>query len=170
MRYYLIDQEKDELVIDLQLVKKHDNNLFEFQLCFLENNVIKSTQLVYTRKLAGQYFVSLNLSSWEKVSPQVFPRIFLDRGKVYDLYRGFKPSGLGEVDEGELVTHMPGKVVKIEVEKGQEVKKGQTLIVLEAMKMENEIKSGMDGIVKSVHVQEGQVLDEGILMMEVERD
>ena len=59
MRYYLIDQEKDELVIDLQLVKKHDNNLFEFQLCFLENNVIKSTQLVYTRKLAGQYFVSL---------------------------------------------------------------------------------------------------------------
>ena len=74
------------------------------------------------------------------------------------------------MDEGELVTHMPGKVVKIEVEKGQEVKKGQTLIVLEAMKMENEIKSGMDGIVKSVHVQEGQVLDEGILMMEVERD
>ena len=76
MRYYLIDQEKDELVIDLQLIKKHDNNLFEFQLCFLENNVIENTQLVYTRKLAGQYFVSLNLSSWEKVSPQVFPRIF----------------------------------------------------------------------------------------------
>ena len=170
MRYYLIDQEKEELVIDLQLAKKHTDILFEFQLCFLENNVIKDKKQIFTRKLAGNYFVSLDCSSWEKVCPQVFPRIFLDQGKIYDLYRGFKPSGLGDMDEGDLVTHMPGKVVKVKVKKGQEVKKGQTLIVLEAMKMENEIKSGLDGIVKSIHVQEGQVLDEGILMMEVERD
>ena len=121
MRYYLIDQEKEELVVDLQLVKKHKNNLFEFQLCFLEDNVIESKRQIFTRKLAGQYFVSLDGSSWEKVSRQVFPRILLDQGRVYDLYRGFKPSGLDDVDEGGLVTNMPGKVVKIEVKKGQEV-------------------------------------------------
>ncbi|MCP4912644.1 MAG: biotin/lipoyl-binding protein [Oligoflexia bacterium] len=63
---------------------------------------------------------------------------------------------------------MPGKIVKIMVKEGDEVKKGQTLIILEAMKMENEIKCGMDGTVKAIHVNEGDALESGVLMMEVE--
>jgi biotin carboxyl carrier protein len=63
---------------------------------------------------------------------------------------------------------MPGKVVKILVEVGQTVQKGQTLVVLEAMKMENEIKCGLNGTIKAIHVKEGQALDQGVLMMEVE--
>ena len=34
MRYYLLDQDEEELVIDLQLTKKHSNELFEFELCY----------------------------------------------------------------------------------------------------------------------------------------
>ena len=80
MRYYLIDQEKEELVIDLQLVKKHGNHLFEFQLCFLEDNVVRNKRQVFTRRQAGQYFVSLDCSSWEKFLVG-FPRILLDQGR-----------------------------------------------------------------------------------------
>lgn len=169
MRYYLIDQDKEELVIDLQLVKKHSEKLFEFQLCLLEKNMLKIKKSIFTRKLADQYFVSSDNISWEKISRQGFPKTLLDRTKAFDLYRGFKPSGLDEADSGDLLTQMPGKVVKVVVAKGESFKKGKTLIVLEAMKMENEIKSCFDGVVKDIHVKEGQVLDRGILMMEVER-
>ena len=72
--------------------------------------MVRNKRQVFTRRQAGQYFVSLDCSSWGKVSRQVFPRILLDQGKVYDLYRGFKPSGLDDVDEGGLVTNMPGRL------------------------------------------------------------
>jgi biotin carboxyl carrier protein len=53
---------------------------------------------------------------------------------------------------------------------GERVEKGQTLIILEAMKMENEIKCGSAGIVKAIHVKAGDTLENGILMMEVEAE
>ena len=63
---------------------------------------------------------------------------------------------------------MPGKIVKLMTTKGAMVSEGDTLIILEAMKMENEIKAGMSGVVKAVHVTEGQVLESGYLMIEIE--
>ena len=63
---------------------------------------------------------------------------------------------------------MPGKVVKILCKNGDKVEKGQTLLILEAMKMENEIKSGVTGQVKNIHVKAGDALENGVLMIEVE--
>ena len=53
---------------------------------------------------------------------------------------------------------MPGRIVKIPVTEGQEVITGQTLIVVSAMKMESEYKSSKNGIVKHIHVKEGDVV------------
>ena len=50
---------------------------------------------------------------------------------------------------------------------GDSVHKGQALIVVEAMKMENELKAPMDGVVVAVHVQDGQAVDSGTLLIEV---
>jgi biotin carboxyl carrier protein len=58
-------------------------------------------------------------------------------------------------------SQMPGKIVRILVQPGAEVKKGQSLIVMEAMKMENEIKSPQDGVIKVVKVIEGQAVESG---------
>ena len=68
----------------------------------------------------------------------------------------------------EVKTTVPGNMWKVLVKEGDVVVIGQTLLILEAMKMENEIKSSLDGVVKAVHVSEGDVLEENILMMEVE--
>ena len=54
---------------------------------------------------------------------------------------------------------MPGKVIKINVAEEQPVRKNQTLAIVEAMKMENEIKSSIDGYVKKVYVSEGDIVD-----------
>ena len=63
-----------------------------------------------------------------------------------------------------LLAPMPGKIVRILVAAGQPVKQRQPLVVVEAMKMENELRAAADGIVTEVHVQEGQSVDAGTLL------
>ncbi len=59
----------------------------------------------------------------------------------------------------EVKAPMPGLVLSIKVEEGQEIKKGDAILILEAMKMENIIKSPIDGIVKSIAVSNKQAVD-----------
>jgi biotin carboxyl carrier protein len=63
---------------------------------------------------------------------------------------------------------MPGLVLSVSVELGQYVGSGQSLIVLQAMKMENELGSPRDGTVKAVNVQPGQAVDQGQVLIELE--
>lgn len=63
---------------------------------------------------------------------------------------------------------MPGLVLDILVEPGQEVQKGDSLIILEAMKMENIIKAEGDGKVKSIEVKTSEKVDKGQLMIDME--
>ncbi len=63
---------------------------------------------------------------------------------------------------------MPGKVVKLHVAAGQPVREGQGVVVVEAMKMENEISSPIDGIVKEIPVSEGQTVETGAVLFVVE--
>jgi len=63
---------------------------------------------------------------------------------------------------------MPGKVIKLNVAEGDEVRKNQTLVIVEAMKMENEIKSGIEGIVKKIHVSAGDLVDSEKPLIELE--
>lgn len=59
---------------------------------------------------------------------------------------------------------MPGTILDIKVTKGQKVSKGQTLLILEAMKMENEIVSPRDAVVSDIRVSKGQNVDSGTLL------
>lgn len=63
---------------------------------------------------------------------------------------------------------MPGLVLKVEVEEGQEVKTGDLLLILEAMKMENVIKAAADGRVKVIHTAKGEAVEKGQLLIEME--
>jgi pyruvate carboxylase subunit B len=72
-------------------------------------------------------------------------------------------TGGGEVARGPgaLRAPMPGLVVRVLVEAGQRVEKGAGLVVLEAMKMENELRSTAAGLVKAVQVQAGDTVEKG---------
>lgn len=67
-----------------------------------------------------------------------------------------------------IKTSMPGKVVKVLVEKGQTVEPGASVIIIEAMKMENEIRCRNGGKVKAVHVNAGQAVEGDIVLVEIE--
>lgn len=69
---------------------------------------------------------------------------------------------------GKLNAPMPGKILKVLVNSGSMVKAGDPVIILEAMKMENELKSPVDGTLIAVHVDEGQSVEKNELLLEIE--
>lgn len=70
--------------------------------------------------------------------------------------------------EGDVTVGMSGTIVDIVVKEGEAVKKGQVLFVSEAMKMESEAKAPIDGIVKAIHIQSGDKVNQGELLVEIE--
>lgn len=78
-------------------------------------------------------------------------------------------TGLGSVGGAERVTApMPGKIVKVLVGPGDSVTARQGVVVIEAMKMENELRASRDGQVKDVQVAEGDLVEAGRLLMVIE--
>ena len=74
-------------------------------------------------------------------------------------------SAASPAGEGEQVNApMPGNILAVNVKEGDAVKKGQVLMILEAMKMENEIMAGVDGTVTSVCVTKGATVETGAVL------
>jgi biotin carboxyl carrier protein len=67
-----------------------------------------------------------------------------------------------------LVAPMPGRVVRVLVHAGDPVTARQPVVVVEAMKMENELRAGRDGTVAEVHAREGQSVDAGALLVVIQ--
>ncbi|HEX8738103.1 MAG TPA: biotin/lipoyl-containing protein [Pyrinomonadaceae bacterium] len=68
----------------------------------------------------------------------------------------------------EIKTAMPGKVVRVVAEQGAEIRQGESVLVVEAMKMQNEMKSPKDGIVKEIRVAEGATVNAGDVLAIIE--
>ena len=73
-----------------------------------------------------------------------------------------------DADGGSLAAPMPGRVIKLYVETGARVKKGEPLLILEAMKMEHTITAPSDGTVKEIHYAAGEQVLEGAQLIRVE--
>jgi biotin carboxyl carrier protein len=71
-------------------------------------------------------------------------------------------------DPGTLEAPMPGRVAAVKVASGQRVAKGQELLVVEAMKMENALRAPRDGVVRAVHVAPGDTVAPGRALVEFE--
>ena len=70
--------------------------------------------------------------------------------------------------EGILKSPMPGKILEIIVNEGDEVEKGARLAILEAMKMENELKAPISGTITKIHVETGVSVEKGTPLLEIE--
>jgi biotin carboxyl carrier protein len=76
--------------------------------------------------------------------------------------------GAGSGRPQRLTAPMPGKIVRVLVGAGQAVRTRQPLVVVEAMKMENELRAGRDGTVAEIHAREGQSVDAGALLVVIQ--
>jgi len=82
--------------------------------------------------------------------------------------RGSGASAASAEGSAEIKTAMPGKLVRVLIEQGAEVKQGESVLVVEAMKMQNEMKSPKDGIVKEIRFPEGATVNAGDVLAIIE--
>jgi biotin carboxyl carrier protein len=99
------------------------------------------------------------------------------RGRLYPVtvederekrLRAAAGGGVAETGEFHLKAPMPGLVVAVHVSEGQEVKKGQVLLILESMKMQNELKSPRDGKVNRIKIKAGESVEQRQALLSVQ--
>ena len=89
----------------------------------------------------------------------------IDAEAKYLMNRG--ANGFGS-NENTISSPMPGKVVKILVKEGDEIKEGETAIIISAMKMESEYKAPKDSIIKKINVNEGDTIEGSQILIELD--
>lgn len=149
-------------IADIQLISKDGNNVvlsidgkeFEIDVVMAENGSCsilhdgKSFNAQLIRQEDGKtYQVDTHMSSF-KVN-------IVDSQAKYLQMR----KKTSEMPEDKIASPMAGKVISIPVTKGQEVKAGDVLIIVEAMKMQNSYKASSNGTVKEILVQEGDTIN-----------
>ena len=99
------------------------------------------------------------------------------RGRLYPVkvederekrLRAAAGGGVAETGEFHLKAPMPGLVVAIPIEEGQEIKKGQVLLILESMKMQNELKAPRDGVINRIKVKPGESVEQKQALMSMQ--
>jgi biotin carboxyl carrier protein len=125
---------------------------------------------------AGRYSLLINNHSYEVVVRQLEPDD--EGGQRYELFIAGQPyevrledereralaslaGGAHESGDATIKAPMPGLVVSLPVSRGERVQRGQTVAVLEAMKMENDLSAPRAGIIKEIKVAQGQAVNQG---------
>lgn len=102
-----------------------------------------------------------------------FPSVVQVNGVNYDVdidkveSTRYRPKSTNRNISGDVFSNLPGQIMTILVKEGDSVKKGQPLLILESMKMENEMLSPKNGVVRKIHVTQNQVIMKNHLMIEV---
>ncbi len=112
----------------------------------------------------SKYQVEIEKTIQETKTPKLMrPKIIHSGGQ--DSAKTSKPGGAKGV--GSVKAPLPGTILEVKVNAGDEVKVGDTLLIMEAMKMENNIKSDKTGKIKSVKVNSGDSVLEGDVLVEI---
>ena len=135
-------------------------------------DLLKNGDQLHIIKDHSSYTVSLVKSDFEKgefrlmVNNREYSLQAKDRFDLLLEELGMQDLGASAVND--LKAPMPGLVLDIPVNEGQEVSKGEALVVLEAMKMENVLKAESDGVVKAVNVTKGEAVEKNHILIEFE--
>ena len=144
---------------NLSLISTDDNEI----------NFIQLNSNTYSLLLNNKsYYISINKQNNQfEVNINHIPYL-VDVQDIHDIFLktiGMDKKNLSKL--GEVQALIPGLVSKLFVIEGESVKIGQKLIILEAMKMENEIASPINGTIKKIYIQPGDKIDKGSIIMEI---
>jgi biotin carboxyl carrier protein len=163
----------------------------------LEAQIDDTTHQLDVRVDGGKVLAKVDDREYELEANEVEPGVYLvkNNGRVYEIsvsetggtqevivrnskfavtiidpkrLRGSRADHAHSGGQAEIRTAMPGKVVRILASIGQSIEKGSSVVVVEAMKMQNEMKSPIDGVVKEIRVEEGSTVNAGELLVVIE--
>ncbi len=110
--------------------------------------------------------------AYQRESRTLWRLALLETNLTVEVMTPVEATGLGAeaaaAGGGRLEAPIPGKVVAVKVAEGDRVEPGQPLVVLEAMKMENELAAEREGTVSRVHVEPGMAVEAGMVLVELE--
>lgn len=150
-----------------------DGNLLEVEV----DGKIYNVDLLHT--LDGTFSI---LESGHSYNIELVPHNVPKKYTAHTLYKSFEievidaearylinrgGNGFGS-NEKNISSPMPGKVVKILVSEGDPIKKGETAVIISAMKMESEYKAPKDGLVKKINIKEGDTVEGNQILIELE--
>jgi biotin carboxyl carrier protein len=139
-----------------------DENKYEFSAAKISANCFslafnKKHRIIYAAENDNKIFIHLD------------GRV-IELEKVGNDLKKFSADGLEYGAKDQIITPMPGKVVKILVSEGDKIELGQPLVIVESMKMENEIKSPTNGTVVSIHFKDGDLVEPNKPIIKLEPD
>lgn len=160
--------------LDLEIRREDEDSLFSITLGRDEEQRGRRVRLI--SKSGGRWTLQIGSRIEDVLVQRRGDDILIDwRGRsysvqVFDLRRRLARESITTAGAGAgvLKSQMPGKVVKVLKKEGDSVKAGDGLVIIEAMKMQNELKSPKDGVVKTCKVQEGQSVEGGALLYEID--
>lgn len=138
----------------VELLKDFGDNIFSF----LVNQ--KMAQVEFELEEDGTLMID-----HEGIAYEV--RVTDELKKLLEIYIG-KKAGSSSAGQGQVKAPMPGMVVKVLVKEGLPVTKGDKIIIIEAMKMENSVSSPVTGTVKSIKAREGTPVEKDELLIEID--
>jgi biotin carboxyl carrier protein len=141
----------DDVIYEVDLIKVKNN-----QYSVLHQG--KSTNVeVFEKMEPKQYTIRTATSDFDVEVIDIESRYMQNRNQVGDV-----------TGDSIIRAPMPGKVVSILVQTGDQVEAGQTVVILSAMKMESEFKAGKSGIVTEVGIKEGDTVESNQVMVVIE--
>ena len=173
MKKYLIKINNNDLqsecIMNENYICNIQNTKYNFDYKFISGNIIS------LRVNNKNYIVKVEADPEAEVENTSFnlemmgnTYIVSCKSELDKLVEDFSKNKSGSKIKNEVISPMPGSIVKINVSEGQFVKKGDVLLVLEAMKMENEIKVNADCKIVKISVEEKKSVEKGQLLMKLE--
>jgi 3-methylcrotonyl-CoA carboxylase alpha subunit len=147
------------------LEKKNDSIKFELNGKEFSVNLVHKQDEVMSLECNGKKHRALAQKFSNDGTIQVFSNDLEGYLKLPGKVKGKKQAG---ASEGSLQSPMPGKIFKVLKDKGSAIKVGDTIMILEAMKMEHSIKSNKDGVLKEIFFNEGDQVMGGAELCEIE--
>lgn len=152
---FSIERKPNELLIDGQAIDLDTLKISENEYHIISNNRSFNIELIKADLQTKEFEIKVNgnlyqLEAWDELD-LLLEKLGMEKG--------------ADASVEDLKAPMPGLVIDINVEGGQEVKKGDALIILEAMKMENVLKAPADLTIKQVSVEKGQTVDKNSVLI-----
>jgi len=173
MKKYIVNINGDETPLEMNvsenevMFKEQDKSTFEYkfitdellQLRVNNINYLFKAEAVHDSDIKNTEFILKHDSKYHNI---------VCKNELELLTEKFAKSRGGVKIKNELISPMPGSIVKINVKEGDAVKKGDVLIVLEAMKMENELKAAGNCKIQKILVEEKMSVDKNHLLIKFE--
>lgn len=152
-----VNIDKDQIVVNDQPIDWDCKQISAHEFSVLANNKVYNVFVERVDKQKKTVTLNVNGTLYESDIKEPIDQILKDMGIDFSKMQKAEP----------IKAPMPGLILKVLVTEGQTLKKGDPVLVLEAMKMENVFKSPADAVVKSINIEQGQAVEKGQILIDL---